>query len=139
MLRDRFDEFRVSSGFDFEDEQECGHCWLSTPSNELNERNVWDRHMQLLTASKPNQGENYAIKRLNQLLPFTPQTYVDTPLLDTALFRYDDRHVAFSDKPKVASEFPIRFFSRKSDRLAFRLDSSAMSEDNSASSTYRTK
>lgn len=123
-FRDYNDYFRMVSTA-AEEEEGRGIQWSTTPSNDVYEMQLWERNVQLLAASKPSQGEQYAAKRLLLSLPFTPQSFSESPYLDTGLFRFDDRSVSSSERQRSASEFPVRFYSRKSDRVRFRLNSGA--------------
>ena len=106
-------------------------CWhpnyTPTPSTIDIERYLWDRQFELYSNSK-NAGDSVAIKRILSGLPYSSQCGFGgslespiSPYLDTSLFRYDDKTVGPGDRPKPSSDFPVKFFHRDSDLVAFRL------------------
>jgi len=76
-----------------------------------------------MAASRPGQDGYFSAKRLLALLPNAPQTESETPYLDTSLFRYDDKAMSAQERNRNASDFPVRFYSRRTDHLVFRLNS----------------
>lgn len=66
-------------------------------------------------------GNIEATKRINAQLPISAQSYSSSPYLDLSLFSYDDKWVSIMERPKAASEFPIKFFARDSGLLRFRI------------------
>ncbi|PJF19116.1 hypothetical protein PSACC_01089 [Paramicrosporidium saccamoebae] len=137
-VRDYNDYLRVVSATD--PTSDHGISWQSTPSTDIYERQVWERNVQLLAASRPAQGDLYAAKRLLLSLPYSPQTYSESPYLDPSIFRFDERSVSSSERQRSAADFPVRFFSRRSDRVAFRLNSGSCPDTAPPSSNpYRVK
>lgn len=76
----------------------AGHCWQSSPATCIYERQQWERTAQLLAASKPTQGDIYAVKRILAGIPYAPQSHSDSPYLDFSLFRFDERCVSSLDR-----------------------------------------
>lgn len=140
IIRDYNDFLRVVSSVDSTAEEGIGLSWQTTPSNDLHERQLWDRNLQLLAATKPTQGDLYAAKRLILSLPYTPQSFSESPYVDPGIFRFDERSVSASERQRSASDFPVRFYSRHSDRVRFRLNSGACPETAPPTSNpYRVK
>lgn len=54
-------------------------------------------------------------------LPSNPQQYQESPYLDQQVFGYDERSVNALDRPKSCVESPVRFVSRRTGALRFRL------------------
>lgn len=66
-------------------------------------------------------GKTEATKRLLAQLPISAQSYSCSPYLDLSLFSYDDKWVSGLERPKACGEHPIRFYSRDSGLLKFRI------------------
>nr|CAD7399523.1 unnamed protein product [Timema poppensis] len=66
-------------------------------------------------------GPTEATKRLLAQLPISAQSYSSSPYLDLSLFSYDDKWVSVMERPKACGEHPIRFYSRDSGLLKFRI------------------
>lgn len=139
-FRDYNDYVRVVSSVDTSVDEGLGISWQTTPATDLYERQLWDRNFQLLAASRPHQGEVYAAKRLLMSLPYSQQSYSESPYVDSAIFRFDERSVSASERQRSASEFPVKFFSRRSNRVIFRLNSGTNPDAPSTSmNPYRVK
>jgi hypothetical protein len=129
---------------------DSGDNWIPSPSTELHERASWDRHAILLSTIGNNQQSlevfehytdryftpNFSLKensfsmispflakRALQSLPIPSQTLSESPYLDTALFRYDDRSIGPSERLRSAHEGSISFYSRRSGRRLFSISS----------------
>jgi hypothetical protein len=139
-VRDYHDFVRIISTVDETADDGVGINWQTCAANDVYERQLWERNVQLLAASKPSQGEIYAAKRLLTYLPIAPQTHSESPYLDSGIFRFDERSVSAADRQRSASDFPVRFFSRRSDRVRFKLNSGTCPETAPPSSNpYRVK
>lgn len=66
-------------------------------------------------------GKTEATKRLLALLPISAQSYSCSPYLDLSLFSFDDKWVSAMERPKPCGEHPIRFYSRDSGFLKFKI------------------
>lgn len=109
-----------------------GHCWAPSAANEMHERAAFERHADLLAALRAGHGSfpgdedapmrAMSARRALQSMPFAPQTTSESPLLDTALFRYDDRAIGPAERPRAALDGAVRFYSRRTDRMLFELD-----------------
>lgn len=140
LVRDYSDFVRIISQVDETAEEGIGPSWQTCPANDMWERQIWDRNVQLLAASKPTEGERYAAKRMLLTLPCPPQSSSESPYVDPSIFRFDDRSISANDRQRSASEYPVRFFSRWSDRFCFKLNSATVSQDAASQSlSYRSK
>ncbi|XP_038073823.1 DET1 homolog [Patiria miniata] len=66
-------------------------------------------------------GHTEAVKRLLAQLPISSQSYSSSPYLDLSLFSYDDKWVSVMERPKACGDHPIRFYSRDSGILKFKI------------------
>lgn len=94
--------------------------WTCSPSNNIYANLLHQRFKQTIISAKGG-GSIEATKRINAQLPISAQSYSSSPYLDLSLFSYDDKWVSIMERPKAASEFPIRFFARDSGLLRFRI------------------
>jgi de-etiolated-1 len=94
--------------------------WTCSPSNNIYANLLHQRFKQTIISAKGG-GNIEATKRINAQLPISAQSYSSSPYLDLSLFSYDDKWVSIMERPKAASEFPIRFFARDSGLLRFRI------------------
>uniref|UniRef100_A0A914WV84 DET1 homolog n=1 Tax=Plectus sambesii TaxID=2011161 RepID=A0A914WV84_9BILA len=65
--------------------------------------------------------ESETVRRVLSQLPLASQTFATTPYLDVSMFSYDDKLISQLERPKVAGDSYVRFFSRRTNRLAFQL------------------
>jgi de-etiolated-1 len=100
--------------------------WTCSPSNNIYANLLHQRFKQTIISAKGG-GTVEATKRINAQLPISSQSYSSSPYLDLSLFSYDDKWVSIMERPKAASEFPIRFFARDSGLLRFKIHSSQKS------------
>jgi de-etiolated-1 len=54
-------------------------------------------------------------------LPYPFQCLSLSPYYDSSLFLYDMKHASCIEKPKTCPEYPLKFFDRKNQTLAFQL------------------
>ena len=94
--------------------------WSCSPSNNIHANLLHQRFKQTIISAKGG-GVVEARKRLLAQLPISAQSYSSSPFLDLSLFSFDDKWVSQMERPKAASEFPIRFFARDSGLLRFRI------------------
>lgn len=94
--------------------------WTCSPSNNIYANLLHQRFKQTIISAKGG-GNIEATKRINAQLPISAQSYSSSPYLDLSLFSYDDKWVSIMERPKAASEFPIKFFARDSGLLRFRI------------------
>jgi len=66
-------------------------------------------------------GHTESVKQLLAQLPISSQSYSSSPYLDLSLFSYDDKWVSVMERPKACGDHPIRFYSRKSGLLMFKI------------------
>ncbi|XP_056631534.1 DET1 homolog [Diorhabda sublineata] len=91
-----------------------------SPSNNLFARLLQKRFKQTIINAKFG-GKTEAIKRLLAQLPISAQSYSCSPYLDLSLFSYDEKWVSVMERPKACGEHPIRFYSRDSGFLRFKI------------------
>lgn len=63
---------------------------------------------------------NYVWRALSTL-PYSAQTISVSPYVDRALFSYDERFMSPSDRPKQCPDPALRFYSRRTGRVRFRM------------------
>ncbi|XP_054285444.1 DET1 homolog [Macrosteles quadrilineatus] len=91
-----------------------------SPSNNLYARLAQQRFKQTIVSARFG-GPTEATKRMLAQLPISAQSYSSSPYLDLSLFSYDDKWVSVMERPKACGEHPIRFYSRDSGLLKFRI------------------
>ncbi|XP_066141886.1 DET1 homolog isoform X2 [Euwallacea fornicatus] len=91
-----------------------------SPSNNTYARLHYRRYRHTIMAAKFG-GKAEAIRRILAYLPISAQSYTTSPYLDYSLFSYDDKWISLMERPKQCGEHPIRFNSRGSGYLKFRL------------------
>lgn len=85
-----------------------------SPSNNIYANALYQKFKQTVQTSKESRRIE-AIKRITSQLPIPAQSFSSSPYLDLQLFRYDERWISIMERPKLASEYPICFFSRETD------------------------
>lgn len=68
-----------------------------------------------------NGGSAQAVKRSLCVLPYSPQSFSDSPYLDQALFSYDEKLISALDRQKLYQDVPIKFYLRGSGGLRFKI------------------
>lgn len=96
----------------------------SSPSSSIHARRIQHMFKWTLIVAK-NGGKREAISRMLTQLPISAQSYSCSPYLDHALFSYDDKWVSQLERPKTCGDHPIRFFTRDSGMLSFKLNTGA--------------
>uniref|UniRef100_A0A0B6ZDW5 Uncharacterized protein n=1 Tax=Arion vulgaris TaxID=1028688 RepID=A0A0B6ZDW5_9EUPU len=96
----------------------------SSPSSSVHARRIQQIFKWTLIVAK-NGGQREAISRMLTQLPVSAQSYSCSPYLDLALFSYDDKWVSQLERPKTCSDHPIRFFTRDSGMLRFKISTGA--------------
>eukprot|EP00163_Fabomonas_tropica_P004171 TRINITY_DN1368_c0_g1_i2.p1 TRINITY_DN1368_c0_g1~~TRINITY_DN1368_c0_g1_i2.p1 ORF type:complete len:824 (+),score=113.49 TRINITY_DN1368_c0_g1_i2:659-3130(+) len=89
-------------------------------SNNQHVRAKMRKSKHLVMTSK-NGGLAQAIRRALLPLPAHPQSVISTPFLDQTLFSYDDKWVSSTDRPKPCAEFPVKFHSRSTHAVRFKI------------------
>ncbi|KAJ3268161.1 acid phosphatase det1 [Blyttiomyces sp. JEL0837] len=69
-----------------------------------------------------NSGAPQTVKRILSALPHNPQSFIDSPYLDHALYVYDDKMVNNYDRGRPCWEFPVKFWCRRTGKVKFKLD-----------------
>lgn len=92
----------------------------SSPANNLFSRLLLRRFKQTIINAKFG-GQTEANKRLLAQLPISSQSYSCSPYLDLGLFSYDEKWISVMERPKACGEHPIRFYSRDSGFLRFKI------------------
>ncbi|KAI8793651.1 DET1 [Biomphalaria glabrata] len=93
----------------------------SSPSSSEHARRVQNMFKWTLIVAK-NGGKREAISRMLTQLPISAQSYSCSPYLDNNLFSYDDKWVSQLERPKTCGDHPIRFFTRNSGMLRFKIN-----------------
>jgi hypothetical protein len=78
---------------------------------------------KMAVANARNGGEMQAVKRVLSALPFSPQSWSESPYFDKSLFNYDEKLISATERPKPCAEFPIKFYSRIDGQVQFKLSS----------------
>ncbi|XP_045469988.1 DET1 homolog [Harmonia axyridis] len=118
LLEDFCDSFRNVNIY-------CATHFTCSPSNNLYAKLLQQRFKQTIISAKFG-GKNEATKRILAQLPISAQSYSSSPYLDFSLFSYDDKWVSVLERPKAWGEHPIRFYSRDSGFLKFRIYAGTM-------------
>ncbi|TPX44184.1 hypothetical protein SeLEV6574_g04662 [Synchytrium endobioticum] len=92
----------------------------SIANNDYARETVW-KHMYAVKKAR-NGGAAQAIKRILSQLPMNPQSFVETPYFDQGLFSYDEKLINSSDRTRLLSDFPVKFYSRNTGVFKFRID-----------------
>lgn len=91
-----------------------------SPSSNIHARLSHQRSKQTIINAKFG-GHTEAVKRLLTQLPISSQSYSSSPYLDLSLFSYDDKWVSLMERPKACGDHPIRFYTRDSGLLKFKI------------------
>ncbi|KYR01750.1 hypothetical protein DLAC_11493 [Tieghemostelium lacteum] len=83
-------------------------------------------------------GETQAVKRILSALPFSPQSWNESPYFDKYLFSYDEKIISSTERPKPLVELPIKFYSRVSGEVKFKLNTGSMDKQDRQSKKYAT-
>ncbi|XP_037080641.1 DET1 homolog [Pollicipes pollicipes] len=94
--------------------------YTCSPSNNIYARHVQARFKHTIESAR-NGSPMEATRRLLVQLPISGQSYASSPYLDMQLFSYDEKWVSAMERPKPCGEQPIRFYSRDSGLLRFRI------------------
>lgn len=89
------------------------------PSNIFS-RQMHKRFKQTIANARCG-GHSEATKRILAQLPISAQSYSHSPYLDSALFSFDDKWVSAMERPKTSGDHAIRFYSRESGLLKFKI------------------
>lgn len=95
--------------------------YLSSPGNNIYAHDLMEQLMLAVRKAR-NGGSELAVKRVVSGLPHNSQSFFETPLFDHSLFLWDDKIVSSYDRIRLSSEFPLKFYNRKSGRLLFKID-----------------
>jgi de-etiolated-1 len=71
--------------------------------------------------SAKSGGRNFTTKRILIQVPLSPQAISDSPYFDSSLFTYDERIISSSDRLKPCSEHPVKFHSRRTNAVVFKV------------------
>eukprot|EP01132_Coremiostelium_polycephalum_P007974 gene7974-9808_t len=75
-------------------------------------------------------GETQAVKRILSALPFSPQSWNESPYFDKYLFSYDEKIISSTERPKPLVDYPIKFYSRVSGEVKFKLNTGGPQDKN---------
>jgi len=74
---------------------------------------------QYVTSAK-NTYKSFMMRHLSSL-PFNPQSILESPYLDPALFIFDEKYVSQSDRSYQCCDYPIKFLSRRTGAIKFKV------------------
>lgn len=94
--------------------------YTSSPSNSVYAKLMLDRFKDTIISARGG-GVIEATKRILAQLPISAQSFSSSPYLDLSLFSYDDKYISVMERPKACSEYAIRFYTRDSGLLKFRI------------------
>ncbi|ORY01309.1 hypothetical protein K493DRAFT_405593 [Basidiobolus meristosporus CBS 931.73] len=80
------------------------------------------KKQQYAVRNARNGGPSQAVKRVLAALPYSPQSFSESPYFDPALFSYDEKAISASDRPKPCQDFPIKFYLRSTGELKFKIN-----------------
>jgi len=92
----------------------------STCSNNCYVRETLERQ-RLAVVNAKHGGHSQATRRILSVLPFSPQLWNESPYFDQSLFSYDEKFISAADRLRPCAEYPIKFYSRRSGALKFKL------------------
>jgi de-etiolated-1 len=111
-------------------EQYCSHFrgsiaqknkYDTSCSNNIFVRDHLLKQKQALLNAK-NGGNMHAARRVLSGLPVACQSCSESPLFDQSLFIYDEKVISAVERPKPCVEYPIKFYSRKTGQVKFKLN-----------------
>ncbi|KAG0039093.1 acid phosphatase det1 [Podila clonocystis] len=94
--------------------------YSSTCSNNIYAKDLL-RKTQFGMRHARNGGSAQAVKRSLCVLPFSPQSFSDSPYFDLSLFSYDEKVISATDRQRPCQDFPIKFYLRDSGELKFKI------------------
>ncbi|KAF9310981.1 acid phosphatase det1 [Podila horticola] len=94
--------------------------YSSTCSNNIYTKDLL-RKTQFGMRHARNGGSAQAVKRSLCVLPFSPQSFSDSPYFDLSLFSYDEKVISATDRQRPCQDFPIKFYLRDSGELKFKI------------------
>ncbi|KAK9729096.1 hypothetical protein K7432_000538 [Basidiobolus ranarum] len=80
------------------------------------------KKQQYAVRNARNGGPSQAVKRVLAALPYSPQSFSESPYFDPSLFSYDEKAISASDRPKPCQDFPIKFYLRSTGELKFKIN-----------------
>ncbi|EFA85055.1 hypothetical protein PPL_02051 [Heterostelium album PN500] len=83
-------------------------------------------------------GETQAVKRILSALPFSPQSWNESPYFDKYLFSYDEKMISSTERPKPLVDYPIKFYSRFGGEVKFKMNNGIQDKNDRQSKKYAT-
>jgi len=105
----------------------------SSSNNELVREHL-RRQIRILAVAKSNRGA--ALRRALACLPVNPQLQHESPYLDQAMFVYDEKAISGVDRPKPCFDQPVKFHSRRTGQLKFKLSTGPARFERSSSKRF---
>ncbi|KAL1923723.1 uncharacterized protein VTP21DRAFT_8703 [Calcarisporiella thermophila] len=106
----------------FRDTGDMPHTsFVSTYSNNIATRELLRKQKYAIIHSR-NGGLSQFVRRTLSLLPFSPQSFSESPYFDLGLYSYDEKLMGALERPRHTQDYPIRFYSRRTGELKFKLD-----------------
>ncbi|GAM21243.1 hypothetical protein SAMD00019534_044180 [Acytostelium subglobosum LB1] len=81
-------------------------------------------------------GETQAVKRILSALPFSPQSWNESPYFDKYLFSYDEKIISSTERPKPLVDYPIKFYSRFNGEVKFKLSTGVQDKNERQAKKY---
>ena len=94
------------------------------------------RKLQYAVKHARNGGSAQAVRRVLLSLPFSTQGSMESPYFDMSLFAYDGKVICPVDRPQLCCEYPIKFYSRLTGALKFKIDPGAPHRSQKNSKRY---
>ncbi|KAF9407098.1 acid phosphatase det1 [Podila epigama] len=94
--------------------------YTSTCSNNVYAKDLLRKTQHGMRHAR-NGGSTQAVKRSLCVLPFSPQSLSDSPYFDLSLFSYDEKVISATDRQRPCQDYPIKFYSRGSGELKFKI------------------
>ncbi|KAI9355962.1 De-etiolated protein 1 Det1-domain-containing protein [Zopfochytrium polystomum] len=101
--------------------------YSSFPCNNEYSRDAFRKQMYTVRKAR-NGGATQSIRRVLSNLPLNPQSFIDTPFLDHSLYIFDEKVINNSDRGRLFGELPVKFWSRRTNQIKFKLDPNPMSQ-----------
>ncbi|KAJ3325347.1 acid phosphatase det1 [Boothiomyces sp. JEL0866] len=93
---------------------------ITTVSNNKYARELIKKHMYAVLKAK-NGGKSQSIKRILSALPINPQSFSESPYFNLDLFSFDEKVINSCDRIRNCTDYPVKFFDRKTGKLVFKL------------------
>ncbi|KAJ3268835.1 acid phosphatase det1 [Terramyces sp. JEL0728] len=93
---------------------------ITTVCNNKYAKELIKKHMYAVLKAK-NGGKSQSIKRILSALPINPQSFSESPYFNLDFFSFDEKVINSCDRLRNCTDYPVKFFDRKTGRLVFKL------------------